>query len=80
MSSAIRQALYGTTASAEQNASSTTASALLPRLPVRSPERADWIVTWGIPPERYDVPLAGVRVVGRARERLPEAYLARVAG
>lgn len=57
-----------------------SASALLPRLPVRSPERADWIVTWGIPPDSYDVPLARVRVVAPASERLPEAYLARVAG
>jgi hypothetical protein len=57
-----------------------SASALLPRLPVRSPERADWIVTWGIPPDSYGVPLARVRVVARASKRLPEAYLARVAG
>jgi hypothetical protein len=56
-----------------------SATALLPRLPVPSPERADWIVTWGIPPGRYDVPLGSVRVLGRASARMPETYLAQVA-
>lgn len=56
-----------------------SATALLPRLPVRSPESADWIVTWGIPPDRYHVPLARVRVLARASAGLPETYLAQVA-
>jgi hypothetical protein len=56
-----------------------SATALLPRLPVRTPERADWIVTWGIPPGRYHIPLGSVRVFARASARMPETYLARVA-
>ena len=56
-----------------------SATALLPRLPVRSPERADWIVTWGIDPGSYDVPLARVQQLERSSARLPETYLARVA-
>jgi hypothetical protein len=56
-----------------------SATALLPRLPVRSPERADWIVTWGIDPGRYRVPLARVWVLTRASARTPETYLAQVA-
>jgi hypothetical protein len=56
-----------------------SATALLPRLLVQSPKRADWIVTWGIHPGRYDVALTRVRMLGRASPRLPETYLARVA-
>lgn len=56
-----------------------SATALLPRHFVESPERADWIVTWGIPPNTYDVPLTRVRRLGRGSARLPETYLARVA-
>jgi hypothetical protein len=56
-----------------------SATALLPRHFVRSPEHADWIVTWGIPPSRYDVPLTRVRRLGRGSARLPETYLGRVA-
>jgi hypothetical protein len=55
-----------------------SATALLPRLLVRSPKRADWIVTWGIPPSRLDVPLTGVRKLGRGSARSPETYLAQV--
>ncbi len=56
-----------------------SATALLPRHFVRSPQRADWIVTWGIPPSRYGVSLTRVRRLGRGSARLPETYLARVA-
>ena len=56
-----------------------SATALLPRLPAPSPERADWIVTWGIPPGRYDIQLRSVRVLARASARTPRTYLARVA-
>ena len=56
-----------------------SATVLLPRLPVTDPERADWIVAWGVHPSAVDVDVAEVRILHPPYASFPATYLARVA-
>jgi hypothetical protein len=56
-----------------------SATALLPRLPVTEPDRADWIIAWGVHPRTVEVGVADVRVLHPPYASFPATYLARVA-
>jgi hypothetical protein len=52
--------------------------ALLPRLAVRMPQAAEWIVIWGYSPKRLRIAVRGLRVLPvRSHPRLP-VYVAQV--
>jgi hypothetical protein len=53
------------------------ASSLLPRVPVDL-ARADWIVTWGVPPSQLGVEVTDERTIA-SRDEQPDWYVARVA-
>jgi hypothetical protein len=56
-----------------------SATVLLPRLPVAEPDRADWIIGWGIHPRTIGVRVTDVRVVHPPYASFPATYVARVA-
>ena len=53
------------------------AFSLLPRVPVADLERADWIVSWGVPPSRLGLDVAEQRVI-LTDDEPPSWYVARI--
>jgi hypothetical protein len=52
---------------------------LLPRIAVRKPAEADWVVIWGYSPKRLRIEIDGIRVLRTRSAAQAPVYVARVA-